>query len=150
MYGLSCACQLFSGVHHTTARSSRETPIGAGDAPRPGTIGNITGEVRREQEMWTGRSRGTTLLAGASLAAPVVAGISTGSLPTNDALTMGPTWGRASAIGIHRGGGGPGRTSAGSMVVRPKWTPHTLSAPAGHAIHIDGSDAVTVRLSLAP
>lgn len=42
-------------------------------------------------------------------------------------------------------------TSPGAMAVRPRWTPHALSAPPpGHAIHIDRSEAVTVRLNFAP
>lgn len=42
-------------------------------------------------------------------------------------------------------------TSTGAMAVRPRWTAYALSAPpAGHAIHIDRSEAVTVRLNLAP
>lgn len=42
-------------------------------------------------------------------------------------------------------------TSTGAVAVRPKWSPHALSSPpAGHAIHIDRSQAVTVRLNLAP
>lgn len=42
-------------------------------------------------------------------------------------------------------------TSTGAMAVRPKWTPHALSSPpVGHAIHIDRSEAVTVRLNMAP
>ncbi|KQZ88498.1 hypothetical protein ASD62_03370 [Phycicoccus sp. Root563] len=42
-------------------------------------------------------------------------------------------------------------TSTGVMTVRPRWSPHALSAPPpGHAIHIDRSEAATVRLGFAP
>lgn len=41
--------------------------------------------------------------------------------------------------------------STGAVTVRPRWTPHALSTSAlGHAIHIDQSEAVTVRLNMAP
>lgn len=42
-------------------------------------------------------------------------------------------------------------TSTGSVTVRPRWSPHALSAPPeGHAIHIDRSVATMVRLNYAP
>lgn len=59
-------------------------------APQPaasggGLWGPITGEVRREQETWTGRARGTTPLALTGLAAPMIVAISTGATTTSEA-----------------------------------------------------------------
>lgn len=61
----------------------RQTPLGGSNTG--GFWGPITGQVRREQETWTGRARGTTGLTALALMAPLVAGILTGSTTAGDA-----------------------------------------------------------------
>lgn len=58
------------------------SPSGGG-----GFWGPITGEVRREQDTWTGRASGTTLLTAAGLLAPLVAANATGSTTANGAVS---------------------------------------------------------------
>lgn len=71
----------------TQLRAQTAAPRHAPAAVNPGGWfwGTITGEVRREQETWTSRARGTALLTVVGFASPLLAAILAGSTTASDA-----------------------------------------------------------------
>ena len=66
------------------AQTTRAPHAPATGSSAGGFWGTVAGQVRREQETWTGRARGTTTLTVLALMAPIVAGILTGSTTASD------------------------------------------------------------------
>lgn len=77
------------GATRAFARNLRAQTASPQAAPQPaasGLWGPITGEVRREQETWTGRAWGTTVVVIAGLMAPMMVAILTGSRTAGGAI----------------------------------------------------------------
>lgn len=77
------------GATRAFAKNLRAQTASPQAAPQPaasGLWGPITGEVRREQETWTGRAWGTTMIVISALLAPLMVAILTGSSTAGGAI----------------------------------------------------------------
>ncbi len=84
-----------SGPQPSSTRAfakSLRAQAAAQPAPEPAASGGrfwgpVTGEVRREQDTWTGRARGTTPIALTGLSAPLIVAIATGATTASEAAS---------------------------------------------------------------